>query len=71
MISAVMENLMASDPVVWLLTGVTILFAYLWGHRDGARCQLAIMNNHCKNGMSFKGALEYEEAVHEGKVPRG
>ena len=58
-------------PDFWgCITAVAILAAYLWGHWDGAKCQLDIMRGHYRNGLTFDSALYYEEDVRGGKVPR-
>jgi len=43
---------------------------YLWGHWDGAKCQLGIMQGHFQEGMGFEDAIGYEQSIHKGKVPR-
>ena len=54
-----------------VITGIAILLAYLWGHRDGARCQLDIMERHYRLGETFKRALDYEHDVRGGNLPNG
>lgn len=50
---------------------VAALFGYAFGHRGGFHCCLDIMRGHFESGMTYRAALEYEEAVAKGEVPRG
>lgn len=53
-----------------LLSVVAAVFGYAFGHGGGFRCCLSIMRSHFESGMTYEAALEYEEAVAKGEVPR-
>lgn len=63
---------MAAELIPIGLTGFVAVFVGLaFGWSYGVKCMLTILRNHQKSGLTFEQALDYEEAVQKGEVPRG
>ena len=53
------------------ISGVVVsgVWCFLWGYGYGRKLLFQILRIHCRAGMPFGEALDYEEAISKGKKP--
>jgi len=59
-------------PTVWVILafGIGGVIGFAYGYDYGKRTLMSILRHRCGEGVPFREALDYEEDVAAGRVPK-